>query len=167
MSHVLHEERPNMKGSKEVIDVLNAALAGELTAINQYSLHAQMQKNRGYTALAERTRKQSLDEMEHAEALLERILHLEGVPALQMVAPPQIGQSVTEQLQKDLALEHHAVKDLNDGIATARKEGDNTSAELLVRILADEEKHVGWIQTQLGLIEKLGENTYLIGQLRG
>jgi len=155
-----------MKGKQKVIDVLNEVLAGERVAISQYLMHAEMLRSWGFTALADQLRKESVDEAKHAERLTNRILYLEGVPELGMTEAPQIGQTVTEQLQNDLGLEHRAVKRLNEGIAVARKEGDNTSADMLLRILVDEEEHVSWLQTQLGLIEKLGENPYLVSQLR-
>lgn len=155
-----------MKGNKKVIEVLNDALAGERVAIAQYLTHAAMLRNWGYTALADQLRKESIDETAHAERLINRILYLEGVPGLELAEAPQIGANVTEQIQNDLGLQHRAVKRLNDGIAVARKEGDHSSADLLVKILVDEEEHVNTLQTQLSLIEKLGENHFLLAQLR-
>jgi bacterioferritin len=155
-----------MKGVKEVIDVLNQALAGELLAISQYIMHARMNESWGYTALADQIRKESMDEMEHAEELIDRILFLEGAPALQMMGTPNIGQTVTQQLHNDLALELQAVQSLNNGIEVARSKGDHTSAALLGKILADEEKHVNRIETQLAQIQKLGENAFLLTQIR-
>ena len=155
-----------MKGSKEVIDALNEVLAGELVAINQYFLHAKMCKNWGYMALADHIRKESIDEMRHAESLVDRILFLEGLPNLQRLDKINIGQTVPEQLRSDLQLEYAAVKRLNGAIVLCRDKGDTTSDELLRKILVSEEEHVDWIETQLGLIEKLGEVAYLAEQIR-
>lgn len=155
-----------MKGSKEVIDALNEVLAGELVAINQYFLHAKMCKNWGYGALAEYIRKESIDEMRHAETLVDRVLFLEGLPNLQRLDRLHVGQTVPEQLRCDLELEYAAVKRLNDGIALCREKGDSGSGELLRKILIAEEEHVDWIETQLGLIDKLGETAYLAEQIR-
>jgi bacterioferritin len=155
-----------MKGSKEVIDALNEVLAGELVAINQYFLHAKMCKNWGYVALADYIRKESIDEMRHAETLVDRILFLDGLPNLQRLDKLNIGTTVPEQLRSDLQLEYNAVKRLNDGIALCREKGDGTSEEILRKILIAEEDHVDWIETQLNLIDKLGEVAYLAEQIR-
>lgn len=155
-----------MKGSKKVIDALNTALANEMVAINQYIMHARMTKNRGYVALAARIEQEAMDEMRHAEALIDRILFLEGTPSIQPTKNAQIGQTVTQMLQNDASLEQGAIDSLNQGIEAAREEGDDASAELLRRILLDEEKHLDWNETQLRLIEKLGENAYLQTTLR-
>lgn len=155
-----------MKGSKEVIDALNEVLAAELVAINQYFLHAKMCKNWGYVALADFIRKESIDEMRHAETLVDRILFLEGLPNLQRLDKLHIGQSVPELLKCDLELEYSAVKRLNDSIALCREKGDGTSEELLRKILISEEDHVDWIETQINLIDKLGEVAYLAEQIR-
>jgi bacterioferritin len=154
-----------MKGTKEVVDLLNEVLAGELVAINQYFLHAKMCKNWGFNEIAERTRKESIDEMKHAEQLVDRILFLEGLPNLQRLDQLHIGQTVVEQLKSDLQLEYAAVKRLNDGIQLCRDKRDNTSEVLLTGILVSEEDHVDWLETQIGLIEKLGETAYLAEQL--
>lgn len=156
-----------MKGSKEVIDVLNEVLAGELVAINQYFLHAKMCKNWGFLALADYIRKESIDEMRHAETLVDRILFLEGLPNLQRLDKLHVGQSVPEMMRSDLDLEYRAVKRLNDGLALCRDKGDNASEDLLKKILVSEEEHVDWIETQISLIEKLGEGPYLAEQLKG
>ncbi|MBK8252437.1 MAG: bacterioferritin [Polyangiaceae bacterium] len=156
-----------MKGSKEVIDALNEVLAAELVAISQYFLHAKMCKNWGYNALADFIRKESIDEMRHAESLVDRILFLEGLPNLQRLDKLHVGQNVPELMKADLNLEYIAVKRLNDSIALCREKGDHTSEELLRKILVSEEDHVDWIETQIGLIDKLGENAYLAEQLRG
>ncbi len=155
-----------MKGSKEVIDALNEVLAGELVAINQYFLHAKMCKNWGYAALADYIRKESIDEMRHAETLVDRILFLDGLPNLQRLDKLRIGTTVPEQLRSDLDLEYAAVKRLNDGIALCREKGDGTTEELFRKILIAEEDHVDWIETQLNLIDKLGEVAYLAEQIR-
>jgi bacterioferritin len=155
-----------MKGVKEVVELLNEVLAGELVAINQYFLHSRMCENWGFHTLAARSRAESIDEMKHADRLIERILFLEGLPNLQRLDQLHIGQTVVEQLKSDLGLEYSAIKRLNDGIALCRQKGDNASEELLTEILVSEEKHVDWLETQIGLIEKLGETAYLAEQLR-
>lgn len=155
-----------MKGSKEIIDLLNEVLAGELVAINQYFVHAKMCKNWGYLALADYIRKESIDEMRHAETLVDRVLFLEGVPNLQRLDKLHIGETVPEQMKSDLDFEYRAVKRLNDALALCREKGDHTTEDILRKILISEEEHVDWLETQLGLIEKLGENKYLAEQLR-
>lgn len=155
-----------MKGSKEVIDALNEVLAAELVAINQYFLHAKMCKNWGFEALADHIRKESIDEMRHAETLVDRILFLEGLPNLQRLDKLHVGQTVPEQLRCDLALEQNAVARLNQSVALCRDKGDATTEGLLRAILASEEGHIDWIETQLGLIDKLGETAYLAEQIR-
>ncbi len=154
-----------MKGSKEVIEVLNEVLAGELVAINQYFLHAKMCENWGFKTLAAKIRAESIDEMRHADIIVQRILFLEGLPNLQRLDKLHVGQNVPEQLKCDLALEHEALKRLKSGIAICRENVDRTSEEMLVAILAAEEEHVDWIETQLGLIKDLGEKHYLSQQL--
>src|SRR5262245_2158009 len=130
-----------MKGQKDIVELLNEILAGELVSINQYFLHAKMCDHWGYKKLADRTRSESIDEMRHAEKLVERILFLEGVPNLQRLDKLHIGQTVIEQLKSDLGLEYAAVKRLNDGVALCLQRGDNTSMTLLSEILVSEEKH--------------------------
>ena len=154
-----------MKGSKAVIDALNDVLGGELIGINQYFLHAKMCKNWGFERLAENDYKESIDEMKHAEKIVERILFLDGVPNLQKLGKILVGETVPEQLKNDLALEIDAVKKLNQAIALCVAEGDNTSRELLEEILESEEDHVDWLETQLGLIKTLGETAYLAEQM--
>ena len=154
-----------MKGVKEVIDLLNEVLAGELVAINQYFLHAKMCKNWGYMALAETIRKESIDEMKHADQLADRILFLDGLPNFQRLDRLTIGENVPEQFKADLELEYRAIKRLNDGIKLCRDHGDNASEDLLTRILVSEEEHTDWLETQLKLIEHLGEKAYLAEQL--
>ena len=154
-----------MKGSKAVIDALNDVLGGELIGINQYFLHAKMCKNWGFERLAENDYKESIDEMKHAEKIVERILFLDGVPNLQKLGKILVGETVPEQLKNDLGLEMDAVKKLNQAIALCVAEGDNTSRELLEEILESEEDHVDWLETQLGLIKTLGESAYLAEQM--
>ncbi len=156
-----------MKGSKEVIDVLNEVLAGELVAINQYFMHAKMCKNWGFMALANFIRKESIDEMKHAETLVDHILFLDGLPNLQRLDKLHIGQNVPELMKADLDLEYRAVKRLNDGMVICREKNDHTSEDLLRKILISEEEHIDWIETQISLIEKLGEGPYLAEQMKG
>lgn len=155
-----------MKGSKEIITALNEVLAAELVAINQYFLHAKMCQNWGYLTLASHTRAESIDEMRHAESIVDRILFLEGLPNLQRLDTLNVGQTVAEQFKSDVELEYRAVKRLNDAIALCREKGDRTTEDLLAGILAGEESHIDWLETQLGLIEKLGEQNYLAQQIR-
>jgi bacterioferritin len=154
-----------MKGSKAVIDALNDVLGGELIGINQYFLHAKMCRNWGFERLAEHSYKESIGEMKHAEDIVERILFLEGVPNLQKLGKIMVGETVPEQLQNDLALEHDAIKKLNRAIALCVAEADNTSRDLLEDILESEEEHADWLETQLGLIKTLGESAYLAEQM--
>lgn len=154
-----------MKGVKEIVDALNEVLAGELVAINQYFLHAKMCLNWGYKTIAAHGRAESIDEMRHAEALVDRVLFLEGLPNLQRLDTLHIGQTVPEQFRSDLDLEYGAVKRLNAAIALCREKGDRTTEDLLAGILASEERHIDYLETQLGLIEKLGEPAYLAQQL--
>ncbi|WP_437783035.1 bacterioferritin [Sorangium sp. So ce1097] len=155
-----------MKGAKDIVDALNEVLAGELVAINQYFLHAKMCENWGFVTLAAHARAESIDEMKHADAIIDRILFLEGLPNLQRLDTLHIGQTVPEQLKSDLELEYHAVKRLNTAIVLCRDKGDRTTEELLARILESEEDHIDWLETQIGLIEKLGETAYLSQQIR-
>ncbi|WP_063038646.1 bacterioferritin [Nocardia pseudovaccinii] len=150
-----------MEGDKEIITLLNEQLTAELTAINQYFLHAKMQENWGFTKLAKHTRHESIDEMKHAEVLTDRILFLEGLPNYQKLNPLRIGQTVPEQLRADLKIEMEAVDRLRGGIELMRSRGDVTSARIFESILEDEESHVDYLETELDLIEKLGEQLYL------
>lgn len=154
-----------MKGNKDVISALNEVLAAELVAINQYFMHAKMCENWGYLALAAQNRTESIDEMRHAETLVQRILFLEGLPNLQRLDKLTIGQTVPEQLQADLNLEYNAVARLSSGIVLCREKGDSASEELLKTILKAEEMHIDFLETQLGLIKQLGEALYLSRQL--
>jgi bacterioferritin len=150
-----------MQGDKDIIALLNEQLTSELTAINQYFLHAKMQENWGYTKLAAFTRSESIDEMRHAEELTDRILFLEGLPNYQKLNTLHVGQTVKEQIQADLELELGVVNRLRPGIALMRERGDVTSANLFERILADEEHHIDYLETELGLMDALGEQLYL------
>ena len=150
-----------MQGDTQVIEFLNEQLTAELTAINQYFLHAKMQENWGYTKLAAHTRYESIDEMKHAEVLTDRILFLEGLPNFQRLFPLRIGENVTEQFKADMQIEAEAIDRLRRGIAHMRSVGDVTSAKIFEDILADEEHHIDYLETQLHLIETLGEQLYL------
>ncbi|GGL09552.1 bacterioferritin [Planomonospora parontospora] len=150
-----------MQGDKQIIELLNEQLTAELTAINQYFLHAKMQENWGYTKLAKYTREESIDEMRHAEKLTDRILFLEGLPNYQRLGTLHIGQTVAEQLRADLDIELSVVQRLKPGIALMREKGDVTSARLFEEILQDEEHHIDYLETELSLIDSLGEQLYL------
>jgi bacterioferritin len=150
-----------MRGDAEIIEFLNEQLTAELTAINQYFLHAKMQENWGYPKLAAYTRSESIDEMRHAEALTERILFLEGLPNYQRLFPLNIGQNLLEMFEADLAIEHAAIDRLRRGIVVMREKGDVTSARLFESILEDEEHHVDYLETQLELLAKIGEQHYI------
>ena len=155
-----------MKGHDQVIQVLNDVLTAELTAINQYWIHARMCENWGYERLWKKIREESLGEMKHADRLVERILYLEGIPNLQKLGKINVGQTVKEQLRLDLEVEKAAVKALNAGIETARSLGDNGTRELLESILEGEEEHANWLEAQLTLIEQVGEGNYLAQQIK-
>jgi bacterioferritin len=150
-----------MRGDDEIIELLNDQLTSELTAINQYFLHAKMQQNWGLTKLAAYTKSESIDEMRHAELITDRILFLEGLPNYQRLFSLRIGQTVREQLQADLAIEVEVVERLRPGIKLCRDKGDITTARLFEEILADEEHHIDYIETNLELIDRLGEQLYL------
>ena len=156
-----------MKGDQRVIDTLNDLLTSELTGINQYFIHSKMCEDWGYLALAGHVRSESIDEMRHADKVISRILYLEGVPNMQRLGKVNIGETVTEQFRLDLALEQRAIEALNVGLELARGPcQDHGTFELLTQILVDEERHTDWLETQLGLIEKLGEPQYLAQQIR-
>jgi bacterioferritin len=150
-----------MQGDKQVIEFLNEQLTAELTAINQYFLHARMQENWGLTKLAKHTRAESIDEMRHAEILTDRILFLDGLPNFQKLFALRIGENVKEMFESDMKVEVEAVDRLRRGIEYMRSIGDVTSAKLFEDILADEEHHIDYLETQLQLIERLGEPLYL------
>ena len=155
-----------MKGPDQVVTLLNDILTAELTAINQYFIHARMCENWGYERLWKKVREESIGEMKHADTLIERILYLEGVPNLQKLGKVNVGQTVPEQLRLDLEVETAAIKALNDGIELCRSLGDNGSRELLEGILEAEEDHANWIETQLTLIGQIGEAHFLAQQVR-
>lgn len=154
-----------MRGDKRVLEFLNEQLTAELTAINQYFLHAKMQHSWGYTRLADYTRSESIDEMRHAESITERILFLDGLPNYQRLGTLEIGQTVPEQFRADMNIEVAAVTRLREGIEYMRSVRDITSANLFEEILADEEGHIDYLETQINLIDKLGEPLYLVQQI--
>ena len=156
-----------MKGNDEVLEILNQLLTNELTAINQYFVHAKMCENWGYERLASKVRAESIDEMRHADQVISRILFLEGVPNMQRYHKVRVGETVKEQFEVDLQLEYSAIAFLNQGIETSRKIGDNATEDLLTKILVGEEDHTDWLETQLELIRQIGEQNYLAQQLRG
>jgi bacterioferritin len=150
-----------MKGDSTVIEHLNRVLKNELTAINQYFLHSRMYKDWGMSKLAEHEHAESIDEMKHADSLIERTLFLEGLPNLQSLGKLRIGEDVKEMLQCDLDLELDALPDLQAGIAYCETIRDYVSRDLFDSILQSEEEHVDWLETQLGLIEKMGVENYI------
>jgi bacterioferritin len=150
-----------MQGDPEVLKLLNEQLTSELTAINQYFLHSKMQDNWGFTELAEHTRAESFDEMRHAEAITDRILILDGLPNYQRLFSLRVGQTVKEQFEADLAIEYEVLARLKPAIPFCREKEDSTSANLFEMIVADEEQHVDYLETQLELMNKLGEELYL------
>jgi bacterioferritin len=153
-----------MQSTPEIIELLNDVLTAELTAINQYFIHAKMQDNWGYQRLAEKGREESFGEMKHAEELIERILYLEAVPNMQRLYSVKVGETVPEQLQAELDTEKDAIARLAAGVEQCRRI-DEGSRLLLERILAEEEDHADWLETQLGLIASLGEGLYLNTQI--
>jgi bacterioferritin len=158
-----------MKGKREVIDQLNKMLLNELTAINQYFLHARMHKNWGLLALADKIYHESLGEMKHADLLIERVLFLEGLPNLQALGKLHIGEDAIEALECDLKLEMVARDDTADALTLFEKEGDYVSRELAARILEDSEEHVDFLETQVALTKALGRENYLqtaMGELK-
>ena len=154
-----------MRGDGDIIELLNEVLTAELTAINQYFIHAKMCDNWGYDRLASHGRDESIDEMKHAEQLIERILYFDGVPNLQRLYTVRVGEDVPEQFQLDLELEYAAVERLNRGIALAVERGDNGTRELLADILVSEEDHIDWLETQQETIRQIGLERYLAEQL--
>jgi bacterioferritin len=155
-----------VKANKKVLELLNDVLTSELTAVNQYFVHAKMCRNWGYLRLAEIIRKESIDEMKHADRLIERILYLDGLPNLQRLYKVNVGESVPEQLRLDRDTEIEAIARLNKGIALCVEVGDNGSRELLESILTSEETHLDWLETQLNLVATLSDTNYLAQQLR-
>jgi bacterioferritin len=154
-----------MRGDAEVIKVLSAVLTAELTAINQYFIHAKMSENWGYSKIAENKRSEAIGEMKHADRVIERILFLEGTPNMQGLNPVRIGENIPEQHAVDLELEIDAVERLNEGIALCREKADNGTRELLEEILHEEEEGIDYLEAQLGIIEEIGKERYLSEQM--
>jgi bacterioferritin len=154
-----------MKADPEVLRILNDLLTNELTAINQYFIHAKLCENWGFTQLAGKIKAESIDEMKHADVVIGRILYLEGVPNLQKLNKLHVGETITEALKSDLALEYAAIKFLNESIDIVSKLSDRGTEELLRNILVGEEAHTDWLETQISLIERLGENAYVAEKL--
>ena len=154
-----------MKGDPKVIDLLNEVLTNELTGVNQYFLHARMCENWGYQRLWKKIRAESIDEMKHADEIIERILYLEGLPNVQRLGKVNVGETVPEQLRLDLDLERTAIGVLNRGVELCRQAGDNGSAELLEDLLEDEEDHANWLEAQLLLVDQAGLQNYLAQQI--
>jgi bacterioferritin len=155
-----------MKGDAKVIALLNEVLVNELTAINQYFLHARLCENWGYGRLWKKVRAESIEEMQHADKVIQRILYLDGMPNLQKLGKLEIGETVLEQLKSDLALEKRAIPVLNAGIELCRGKADNGTAELLEEILVDEEEHADWLEAQLTLVEQVGIQNNLAQQVK-
>jgi bacterioferritin len=156
-----------VQGEPRVLELLNEVLTSELTAINQYFIHAKMCENWGYHRLAEKSREESIEEMKHAEDVIERILYFGGVPNLQRLNPVMVGETVPEQLDLDLANETAAIERYNRGVALAASKGDNGTRELLEQKLVSEEEHADWLETQLELILQVGLENYLATQIHG
>jgi bacterioferritin len=154
-----------MKGNSEVVQHLNKLLANEQTAFHQYLLHSQLFKNWGIEKLAKEERDEAMEEVGHAEVLIERILYLEGTPKMEGSEPAQARADVREALKRNLDLEVNGIADLRDGIETAQRTGDSVSRELMVKILTDEEHHEDHLMTQLDLIEKIGIENYIAAHL--
>jgi len=154
-----------MKGDSQVIDVLSDVLAAELCAINQYFLHYRMCENWGYKKLADKKREESIEEMKDADAIMQRILYLGGIPNMMKLNPVKVGENPIEQHELDLALEVSAVDRLNKGIAVCVAKGDNGTRELLERILKGEEHAVDWLEAQLSIVKDIGKERYLAEQI--
>jgi bacterioferritin len=155
-----------MKGDADVINLLNEVLTAELTAINQYFIHAMMCRNWRYDRLAKHAHEESIGEMKHAEEVIDRVLYLEGVPNMQRYMKINVGQNVTEQHQFDLQVERDAVARLNPGIELCRSKGDNGTRVILEKILRDEEEHIEWLEAQLQQIQEIGIAHYLAQQIQ-
>jgi bacterioferritin len=155
-----------MKGDPRILDMLNDVLSGELTAISQYFLHAKMCLNWGYEGLGKKIYAESIDEMKHADKLIERILFLDGLPNLQKLGKLSIGQTVVEILKSDLAYETATIPKFNKAIQQCRDAGDNGTETLLTEILVDSEAHVDWLESQVELVTQVGEANYLAQQIR-
>lgn len=154
-----------MKGDAKIIEALNDVLTAELTAINQYFVHAKMCENWGYSRLAKKKREESIEEMKHADDVIERILFLDGVPNMQRLSPVRVGEEPVEQHKLDLELELEAVERVNEAIALCRDKSDNGTRELLERLLKEEEESVDWLEAQLYLVDDIGREKYLAEQI--
>ena len=154
-----------MRGNDDVIQALNDVLTAELTAINQYFVHYKMCENWGYGKLAHNKKSESIEEMKHADKVIERILFLEGTPNMQRLSPIRIGEGPIEQHKLDLTLELEAVERLNNSIALAREKSDNGTRELLEDILQNEEESVDWLEAQLHIVDEIGAENYLAEQI--
>ena len=155
-----------MHGDPRIIEALNDVLTAELTAVNQYFIHAKMSSNWGYLRRGAHVRDESIDEMRHAERIIDRVLYFDGTPNMQRLFPVRVGETVVEQLELDLAVEHEAVPRLNRAIELCVEVGDNGTRELLADILVSEEEHVDWLETQLETIRQIGLELYLSQQLQ-
>jgi bacterioferritin len=155
-----------VKGNDEVLNLLNQLLTNELTAINQYFIHAKMCENWGYSRLAKKVRDESIDEMKHADIVITRILFLEGVPNLQRYHKLRVGETVKEQFESDLQVEYSAIAFLNQGIDACRAAKDNATEDMMTKILVSEEEHTDWLEQQLELIKQIGEANYLAQQIK-
>jgi bacterioferritin len=154
-----------VKGDPKVIEALNEVLTAELTAINQYFIHHKMCENWGYERLSKNKRAESVDEMKHANTVIERILYLDGVPNMQRLSPVRVGENPIEQHKLDLAVETEAIDRLNRCIALCREKGDNGSREILESILEDEEEGADWLEAQLHIVDEIGPERYLAEQI--
>ena len=154
-----------MKGHDKIIEKLNEVLTAELTAINQYFIHAKMCGNWGYARLAGKIRAESIDEMKHADTLIDRILYLDGIPNMQRLYKVNVGETVKEQFELDLELEKVAIARLNAAVTLCRDLGDNGSREMLEHMLVSEEEHADWLETQLELMRQIGEQLYCAQQI--
>lgn len=154
-----------MKGSAEIIEILNTVLTGELTAINQYFLHSRICHSKGYFILSKKIWEESLEEMQHSQKITDRILFLEGLPNLQRLGKLEVGENIHEILKSDLVLEHRNIPEVRKGIEMCFKSGDHVTRGMLEAILSDEENHVDWLEAQLGIIEDVGIERYLAEKL--
>ena len=154
-----------MQGDAQVLEALNEVLTAELTAINQYFIHHKMCENWGYRKLSHRKREESIEEMKHADDVIERLLFLEGVPNMQRLSPVSVGEDPIEQHKVDLALETEAIQRLNESVSLCREKGDNGSRELLEDILTGEEESADWLEAQLHIVDEIGKEAYLAEQI--
>ncbi len=154
-----------MKGNDQIIEALNAVLTAELTAINQYFVHHKMCENWGYQKLSKKKYEEALEEMKDADKVIERILHLDGVPNMQRLSPVRVGEDPVEQHKLDLAVETEAIERLNEAIALCRERGDNGTRELFEEILKGEEDSADWLEAQLHIVEEIGRERYLAEQI--